>query len=132
MDDPLDVLRHARRIAVVGASATPGKEAHEVPRFMQERGYEILPVNPNAPEVFGVPAYRSLAEVPGEIDLVDVFRPSAEAPEIARQAVARGARALWLQTGIESDEARAIAKAAGMRFIEDRCVKVEYWRMHRR
>lgn len=124
MDDPVAVLRASKRIAVVGASATPGKDAHEIPKHLAEHGYEILPVNPTAPEVFGIKAYRSLADVPGPIDLVNVFRPASEAPDIARQAVAVGAKGLWLQSGLESDEAAAIAKAGGLSYVENACVRV--------
>jgi hypothetical protein len=124
MDDPLIVLRASKRIAVVGASATPGKDAHEIPKYLVERGVEIIPVNPTAPEIFGRRAYNSLAEVPGPIDLVVVFRPGAEAPDIARQAILAGAKALWLQTGITSAEAAKIAADAGLRYVENACVRV--------
>lgn len=122
---PRDLLARSQRIAVVGCSATPGKDAHEVPLFLKERGWEILPVNPNAAEIFGAPAYKRLADVPGPIDVVDVFRPSEEAPDIARQAVAVGAKALWLQLGLRSKEARRIAEEAGLAYVENRCMRVE-------
>lgn len=128
-DDPLDILRHAKTIAVVGCSATPGKDAHEIPKYMLDHGYDIIPVNPSAPEIFGRKAYKSLAEIGRPIDLVDVFRPAAEAPEVARQAAAVGAKAVWLQLGIRSDEARRVAKEAGMRYVEDACLKVEHRRL---
>jgi predicted CoA-binding protein len=96
---------------------------------MLQHGYDIIPINPNAHHVFGRPAYRALADVPGEIDMVNVFRPSEEAADVARQAAMRGAKALWLQLGIRSDEARRIAEAAGMAYVENRCVKIE---LHRR
>lgn len=124
MDDPIEVLRESRRIAVVGCSATPGKDAHEVPRMMAEMGYDIVPVNPHADKIFGRQAYRTLAEVPGPVDMVNVFRPPAEAAGVARQAVAKGARSLWLQTGITSVEAEQIATAAGMRYVENACLRV--------
>ena len=129
-DDPVDVLRHSKAIAVVGCSATPGKDAHEIPRFMLAHGYDIIPVNPTAPEIFGRRVFRSLAEIDRPVDLVDVFRPAAEAPEVARQAAAIHAKGLWLQLGIKSDEARRIAQEAGMRYVEDRCLKVEHRRLH--
>jgi hypothetical protein len=128
-DDPVDVLRHSKTIAVVGCSATPGKDAHEIPRFMLAHGYDIIPVNPTAPEILGRRAFRSLAEIGRPVDLVDVFRPAAEAPEVARQAAAIHAKGLWLQLGIQSDEARRVAQEAGMRYVEDRCLKVEHRRL---
>lgn len=126
MTDPVTLLKNAKTIAVVGCSATPGKDAHEIPKLMLAHGYDIIPVNPSAPEIFGRRAYKTLAEVPVPIDIVDVFRPAAEAPEVARQAVAVGAKALWLQLGLVSDEARRIAEAAGLAYVEDRCLKVEH------
>ncbi len=123
--DPVDLLRRFRRIAVVGCSATPGKDAHEIPKHMLHHGYDIIPINPGAAEIFGVRAYPTLADAPGPIEIVDVFRPPAEAPAVARQAVAAGAKALWLQLGIRSEEARRIAEEAGLLYVEDRCLKVE-------
>jgi predicted CoA-binding protein len=95
-----------------------------VPEGLQRRGFRIIPINPFADELFGERVYRSLADVPEKIDLVDVFRPAADAPEIARQAVAIGAKALWLQEDIRSDEARRIAEEGGLDYIEDECTAV--------
>ena len=95
-----------------------------MPEGLQRRGFRIIPINPFAEVLFGERVYRSLAEVPDKVDLVDVFRPAADAPEIARQAVAIGAMALWLQLDIRSGEARRIAESAGLDFIEDECTAV--------
>ena len=111
-------------IAVVGASRDPNKAGGSVPEGLQRRGFRIIPINPYAEMLFGERVYRSLAEVPEKIDLVDVFRPAAEAPDIARQAVAVGAKALWLQLEIRSSEARRIAEAAGLDYVEDECTAV--------
>jgi len=92
-------------ITVVGASAATAKAAHSVPAHMQRHGWRIIPVNPHSDVILGEPAYRTLAEVPGQVGFVDVFRPSGQTPDIARQAVAAGATALWLQLGIASAEA---------------------------
>ncbi|HXC78531.1 MAG TPA: CoA-binding protein [Candidatus Acidoferrum sp.] len=119
-----EVLASAKTIAVVGASRDPRKAGGSVPEGLQRRGFRIIPINPFADELFGERAYRSLADVPEKIDLVDVFRPAADAPEIARQAVAIGARALWLQEDIRSAEARLIAEEAGLDYIEDECTAV--------
>ncbi len=119
-----EVLENATTIAVVGASRDPFKAGGSVPVGLQRRGFRIIPINPFAEVLFGEKVYRTLAEVPETVDLVDVFRPAADAPEIARQAVAIGAKALWLQQDIRSDEARLIAEAAGLDFIEDDCTAV--------
>jgi predicted CoA-binding protein len=119
-----EVLENATTIAVVGASRDPYKAGGSVPAGLQRRGFRIIPINPFAEVLFGERVYRLLADVPVKIDLVDVFRPAADAPEIARQAVAIGAKALWLQQDILSDEARSIAEAAGLDYIEDDCTAV--------
>jgi uncharacterized protein len=111
-------------IAVVGASRDPRKAGGSVPFGLQRRGFRIIPVNPYADELFGERVYRSLLDIPERIDLVDVFRPAADAPEIARQAAQIGAKALWLQLDIRSEEARSIAEAAGMDYVEDQCTAV--------
>ena len=116
-------------ITVVGASADPGKAAHGVPALIQRLGWRIIPVNPRGGRILGEVAYPSLADVPGGAGFVDVFRPPWQAPDIARQAVAAGASALWLQLGIASGEARAIAEAAGLLYVEDRCLAVEARRL---
>jgi predicted CoA-binding protein len=122
---PAQILTESRTIAVVGASRDPGKEAHTVPRQMLRYGWRIIPVNPYADEIFGERCYPTLADVPEPVDLVNVFRPSEDTPEVAREAVAIGARALWLQQGIASAESRAIAEAAGLDYVEDHCIAVE-------
>ena len=119
-----EILQDAATIAVVGASRDPSKAGGSVPEGLQRRGYRIIPINPYADKLFGERVYRSLLEVPDKIDLVDVFRPAADAPGIARQAVAIGAKALWLQEDIRSEEARQIAEEAGMEYVEDECTAV--------
>jgi predicted CoA-binding protein len=123
------VLRTYATITVVGASGDPAKAAHSVPAHMQQHGWRIVPVNPHAVSILGEPVYRRLADVPEPTGLVDVFRPSAETPEVARQAVDVGATALWLQLGIRSEEARSIAESAGLLYVEDRCLIVEQRRL---
>lgn len=109
---------------MVGASRDPDKAGGSVPEGLQRRGFRIIPINPYAETLFGERVYRSLVDVPERIDLVDVFRPAADAPEIARQAVAVGARALWLQLDIRSEEARRIAEEAGLDYVENECTAV--------
>jgi uncharacterized protein len=116
-------------ITVVGASADPAKAAHRVPAVMQRHGWRIVPVNLRGGRLLGEQAYRTLAEVGEQVGLVDVFRPSAQAPDVARQAVAVGATALWLQLGIASDEARTIAAGAGLLYVENRCLSIEQRRL---
>ena len=116
-------------ITVVGASAAPAKAAHSVPARMQGHGWRIIPVNPHADEILGEPVFRTLGDVPEQVGLVDVFRPPWQAPDIARQAVAAGATALWLQLGIASAEARAIAEGAALLYVEDRCLIIEQRRL---
>ncbi|HYO60405.1 MAG TPA: CoA-binding protein, partial [Actinomycetota bacterium] len=111
--------------AVVGIARTTDKPSGGVPAELQQRGFRIIPVNPKADEILGERAYASLTDVTEPVDVVEVFRPAEEAPEVARQAVAIGARALWLQQGIVSDEARRIAEEAGLDFVQDRCMAVE-------
>ena len=119
------ILEYATTIAVVGASTNADKPGASIPLELQRHGYRILPVNPTAPDWFGAKVYKSLGDLPEKPDVVEVFRPAGEAPEIARQAVAIGAKALWLQTGIASHEARQIAQAGGLDYVEDRCMGVE-------
>jgi predicted CoA-binding protein len=116
-------------ITVVGASGAPHKAAHYVPVHMQRHGWRIIPVNLRAGVLLGEQAHRTLADVPEPVGLVDVFRPSAATPDIARQAVAAGATALWLQLGIASAQARAIAQDAGLLYVEDRCLIIEQRRL---
>jgi uncharacterized protein len=123
------ILTSYDTITVVGASADPAKAAHRVPAMMQQHGWRLVPVNPRGGRLLGEQAYRTLAEVGEQVGLVDVFRPSAQAPDVARQAVAVGATALWLQLGIASDEARAIAEAAGLLYVQNRCLSIEQRRL---
>ncbi len=123
------ILTRYDTITVVGASRAPVKAAHSVPAHMQRHGWRIIPVNPYADRLLGEPAYRTLAGIPEQVGLVDVFRPSLQTPDIARQAVAAGAAALWLQLGIASAEARAIAEDAGLLYVEDRCLVIEQRRL---
>lgn len=125
---PLEEIRRiyedSKVIAVVGASPDASKRAHVVPAYLQDEGYRIIPVNPRHEEVFGEQAYRSLLDIPEPVDVVEVFRPGAEAPGIAQQAAAIGAKVLWLQVGIVSDQAARIAADAGMTFVSDLCMGV--------
>jgi predicted CoA-binding protein len=124
MRTPEEILRSARTIAVVGASPDPSRPSHGVLRYLAAVGYRVIPVRPDGDDVLGVPSVRSLTEIDEPIDLVDVFRRADAAPEHAREAVAVGAKAFWLQLGLRSPEARAICEAAGMAYVEDLCTAV--------
>jgi predicted CoA-binding protein len=116
------ILGRSRSVAVVGLSSKPWRDSHRVAAYLQRHGYRIIPVNPKETEVLGERAYPSLLEVPVPIDAVDVFRRSEYTPEIARQAVAVGARVLWLQVDIVNDEARRIAEEAGLDVVMGACM----------
>jgi predicted CoA-binding protein len=129
-DAELEQIFDLDTIAVVGCSATPGKAAHDVPKYMQARGYDVIPVNPFADEVLGEQAYDSLDEVDREIDVVDVFRPSEEVSGIVDEALEReDVQALWLQLGIADDDAAARAEDAGLLVVQNKCIKVEHSRL---
>jgi uncharacterized protein len=125
------ILGDARTIAVVGLSARGERDSHSVAAFLKSKGYRIVPVNPKETEVLGERAYPSLLDVPPDvaIDVVDVFRRAEFTPEIARQAVERGAKVLWLQDQIVSDEARRIGEDAGMTVIMGVCIRRESRRL---
>jgi uncharacterized protein len=118
------LLGEAKVVAVVGISSKPWRPSHEVASYLQQHGYRIVPVNPNEQEVLGEPVYVSLLDIPKEIhiDVVDVFRRAEHTPEVARDAVAIGARVLWLQEGIVSDEAAQIAADGGLEVIMGVCI----------
>ena len=123
-----EILDSCRRIAVVGLSSSTTRPSHGVASYMQRRGYRIIPVNPNEAEVLGEKAYASLAEVPGEVDLVDIFRRSDEAGKAVDEAIAVGARAVWLQEGVIDFAAAQRALDAGLLVVMDRCWLKEHVR----
>ena len=125
------LLLDTKVIAVVGLSANRERASNQVAWYLNHQGYRLYGVNPACPdpEVHGIPMLASLEEVPEPIDIVDVFRRPEHTPGVARDAVAAGARALWLQLGLRSDEARAIAEETGLTYVEDRCLKVDHARL---
>ena len=122
------ILDTARTIAVVGLSPNPLRPSYFVAFYLQRHGYRIVPVNPNETEILGEPCYPSLSAIPFPVDVVDVFRRSEFVPAIATEAVAIGAKALWLQFGVISAEGAAIAERGGLLVVMDRCMKVEHAR----
>jgi uncharacterized protein len=125
------LLLDTKVIAVVGLSANPDRPSNQVAWYLHHQGYRLFGVNPDSkdPDVFGIPMLPSLDQVPEPIDIVDVFRRPEHTPPVARDAVAAGARALWLQLGIASAESRSIAEDAGLAYVEDRCLKVDHARL---
>lgn len=129
-DAELREILGLRRIGVVGCSSTPGKDAHDIPKYLQDAGYEIIPVNPNADTVLGREAYDTLSEVTETIDVVNVFRPSDELAGIVDEAIDRDdVKVIWTQLGIRDDEAVKRAEAAGKEVVLDRCLKIEHQRL---
>jgi predicted CoA-binding protein len=122
------ILSTTRTIAIVGLSPRPERPSYFVGSYLNYEGYRVIPVNPRATEIFGQKAYPDLLSIPEKVDMVDVFRQPEECVEVARQAVAIGAKTLWLQLRIVNLEAAHIAKEAGLRVIMDRCVKIEHGR----
>ena len=124
-----NLLRSAKTIAVVGLSNRRSRPSYGVSEYMQSRGYRIIPVNPNETEVLGEKAYASLDEVPGRVDIVDVFRRSEYVPEIVDAAIRIGAQGGWMQEGVVNDEAAARARAAGLEVVMDHCILKEHRKM---
>ena len=119
--DPASIIGEARTVAVVGLSTNPDKPSKEVAKYLKLRGYRVIPVNPKEERLLGERAYPSVADIPERVDVVDVFLRPERVPEVARDAVRAGAKALWLQQGIISPEARRIAEENGLDYVEDRC-----------
>ena len=129
-DAELREILGLRTIAVVGCSSTPGKDAHEIPRYLERHDYDVVPVNPFADEILGRKAYDSLADVEESVDVVDVFRPSEEVADIVDAAIAReDVKVVWTQLGIRDEEAAERAEAAGLKVVQDKCMKVEHRRL---
>ncbi len=124
-----ELLRTARTIAVVGASARPARPSNGVVGYLRDAGYEVWPVNPTVDEIDGMRCYPSLADLPEAPDLVDVFRRLEDVPAVAIEAVAVGAKALWTQLALWSPEAANIAHEAGLTVVMDRCTKTEHRRL---
>ena len=122
------ILRTHKTIAVVGLSAQWHRPSFFAAKYMQEHGYRVIPVNPQYEEILGERCFKSLRDIPEKVDIVDCFRKSAEIPAIAEDAIAIGAKVLWMQLGVENGEARRTAETAGLEVVENRCVKIEHGR----
>jgi len=119
------ILSESKTVAVVGISDKPDRPSHFVARYLQEKGYRVIPVNPLLSEVLGEKAFKSLSDIPGKVDLVDVFRKSGDVLPVAEEAVRAGARFFWMQEGVTSEAARDLLTRAGIAVVMDRCVKKE-------
>lgn len=127
-DDALEILRTARTVAVVGLSPDPSRPSHTVASYLKRQGYRIIPVNPTVPEVLGEKSYPDLRSVPEPVDVVDVFRRPEFVPDIVEDAIAIGAKAVWLQEGVVHPQAAERARQAGLRVVMDRCMLKEHQR----
>jgi predicted CoA-binding protein len=130
-DAILELLNKYKTIAVVGLSSNPMRPSFGVTEYMQDAGYRIIPVNPNETEVLGEKSYARLEDVPEKIDIVNVFRRAEEVPPVVESAIRVGAKVVWMQMGIENEEAAEMARAAGLVVIEDACILVEHRRRAR-
>ena len=129
-DDALyRLLDQSTTIAVVGLSPKPHRDSHRVAKYLQEKGYKIIPVHPGAQEVLGEKAYPNLSQVPGNIDIVNVFRKSSDIPPVMEAAITKKPRAVWLQLGIENQEAAAMAKENNIMMVMNLCLMVEHQRL---
>jgi uncharacterized protein len=124
MRTPGEILAETRTIALVGASPKPERPSNSVMRYLLAEGYRVIPVRPHRTEILGIPCVDSVTDIEEPVDLVDVFRRAEFCPEVAEQAAAAGAKALWLQLGIVSPESRAIAERAGMDYVENACTAI--------
>ena len=123
------ILRGCKTIAVVGLSANWYRPSYFAAKYMQEHGYRVIPVNPSYPEILGEKCYASLKDIPEKVDIVDCFRKSADIEPIADQAIAIGAKVLWMQLGVMNEKAADKARKAGLEVVQDRCVKIEHGRL---
>jgi len=132
MDDDSDkirrLLRQYRTLAVVGLSAQWHRPSYFAAKYMQEHGYRVIPVNPTYDSILGEKSYKRLADIPEPVEIVDCFRKSEEIPALAEEAIAIGAKVLWMQLGVHNAEARRRAEAAGLEVVENHCVKIEHGR----
>ena len=129
-DDEIRQIYKLKNIAVVGMSKTEGKAANYVPKYLMDRGYNVIPVNPNAAEIMGKKSYPLVSSVPDEIDIVDIFRPSADVSAVVKDVLRKeGIKVIWMQEGIYSQEAEQMAKAKGIEVVYNRCMFAEHKRL---
>lgn len=130
MEEPIEeILASSKTVAIVGLSANAGQDSYMVACYLSDHGYEVIPVNPSASEILGRKAYASLRDLPAPPDVVDIFRRAEFAPEIVEDAIAVGAKAVWMQLGIEHPAAAERARAAGLKVVMNHCIKREHQRL---
>lgn len=127
-EERLGILSKYRRIAMVGLSSNPFRPSHFAAIYLMAEGFEVIPVNPREKEILGQKCYPSVSAIPGDVDVVDIFREPAAVPAIVDEAIAKGAKVIWMQLGVVHDEAAAKARAAGLQVVMDRCMKIEHAR----
>ena len=122
----IEILKESKTIAVVGMSKHPSKAAHRIPKYLKEVGYRVIPVNPTADEILGEKAYKTLEDVPDQVDIVDIFRPSDQTPAIVKSAVKLNPKLIWLQLGISNLESKELAEDNKIHYVENKCLMVEH------
>jgi hypothetical protein len=126
-----EILRECRKIAVVGLSPKESRDSNKVARYLMEQGYEVIPVNPGQKEIFGKTCYKSLADIPFQIDMADLFLNPTRVPQIVDQAIEIGVNTIWMQLGVVHNEAALKAKESGIQVVMDRCIMVEHEKLIR-
>ena len=124
-----EILLKYKRVAVVGMSREEGKDSHEIPKYLINKGYDVTPVNPNADSILNKKSYPSILDVPGEVDIVDIFRPSDKVLQVVDAAISKNPKAIWMQEGISNDKARKLAESKGITVIFNRCMMKEHVRL---
>ena len=130
-DEQIRDILSLNRVAVVGMSKHPSKAAHYVPKYLSENGYDITPVNPSSDEILGKKSYNSVSEIVGDVDIIDVFRPSGQVLPVIQEAIKKKPKVIWLQEGIHNLEAEELARNAGIKVVFNRCMLVEHRRLLR-
>ena len=128
-DEQIREILTLNKIAVVGMSKNSSKAAHYVPKYLSDNGYDVTPVNPTADEILGKKCYNSISEIDGDVDIVDVFRPSDQVLPVIREAIKKNPKVIWLQEGIHNSEAEDLAKKAGIKVVFNRCMLAEHQRL---
>ena len=126
-----DILKKYKTVAVIGMSKNPEKDANSIPAYLMSQGYKVIPVNPSADEILGQKSYKALSEVPGEVDIVDVFRPSEDVPNYVKDVITKKPKVFWLQLGIHNAEAEKQVSEKGIKVIYDRCIMQEHRKLAR-
>ncbi|MDH3313813.1 MAG: CoA-binding protein [Nitrosopumilus sp.] len=130
-DEQIRDILSLNKVAVIGMSGNPSKAAHYVPKYLFENGYDIIPVNPSSDEILGKKSYNSVSEIVGDVDIVDVFRPSDQVLPFVKEAIKKKPKVIWLQEGIHNSEAEELAKSAGIKVVFNRCMLAEHQRLLR-